>query len=58
MHYASQGRYEEAEALCQRALVGKEKHLGTDHPSTLISVNNVQLFISRKNGLKHYFSEH
>ncbi|KAH0555788.1 hypothetical protein GP486_006269, partial [Trichoglossum hirsutum] len=33
-----QGKYEEAEAMNRRALDGKEKVLGKEHPSTLTSV--------------------
>jgi tetratricopeptide (TPR) repeat protein len=37
----SQGKYEEAEPLYQRALAGCEEALGPAHPSTLSSVNNL-----------------
>lgn len=33
-----QGKYEAAEAMNRRALEGKEKVLGTEHPETLTSV--------------------
>ncbi|KAG7289879.1 hypothetical protein NEMBOFW57_006256 [Staphylotrichum longicolle] len=39
--YADQGRLEEAEAMYNRALQGKEKALGRDHTSTLNTVNNL-----------------
>ncbi|KAK4233637.1 acyl transferase/acyl hydrolase/lysophospholipase [Achaetomium macrosporum] len=39
--YADQGRLEEAEAMYQRALRGKEKALGQGHTSTLRTVNNL-----------------
>ncbi|VBB78499.1 Putative protein of unknown function [Podospora comata] len=41
--YKDQGRLGEAEAMCQRALEGKEKALGPDHTSTLGTVNNLGL---------------
>ncbi|KAF1949112.1 hypothetical protein CC80DRAFT_555727, partial [Byssothecium circinans] len=34
-----QGKYEEAEAMHQRALEGREKVLGREHPDTLTSVS-------------------
>jgi Tetratricopeptide repeat len=36
-----QGRYEEAEAMNRRALDGREKVLGREHPDTLTSVDNL-----------------
>jgi tetratricopeptide (TPR) repeat protein len=39
--YADQGRLAEAESMYQRAVEGKEKALGRDHPSTLDTVNNL-----------------
>jgi pentatricopeptide repeat protein len=39
--YVRQGRLEEAEAMYQRALQGKERALGRDHTSTLDTVNNL-----------------
>ena len=41
--YDSQGQYEQAEPLYQRALGIKEKALGPDHPSTATSLNNLAL---------------
>ena len=35
------GKYEAAEKMHQRALEGKEKALGVEHPSTLTSVSNL-----------------
>ena len=35
------GRYQDVEALCLRALDGRESTLGKDHPDTLISVGNL-----------------
>jgi tetratricopeptide (TPR) repeat protein len=43
--YYSQGRYEEAEPLIQRALAINEKALGPDHPVTAISVRSYTLFL-------------
>jgi len=37
----SQGKLDEAEPLCRRALAGYETKLGPDHPSTLMSVKNL-----------------
>ncbi|KAJ5624187.1 hypothetical protein N7510_000496 [Penicillium lagena] len=37
----SQGRLDQAEQMYQRALAGREKALGANHPSTLITVNNL-----------------
>ena len=39
--YSSQGKYEEAEAMHRRALKGREKVLGPEHPVTLVSANNL-----------------
>ncbi|OJJ82683.1 tetratricopeptide repeat protein, partial [Aspergillus glaucus CBS 516.65] len=38
---ASQGKYEEAEAMYRRDLEGSEKVLGPEHPDTRQSVNNL-----------------
>ncbi|KAJ5753069.1 Disease resistance protein [Penicillium odoratum] len=39
--YAHQGRLQEAEAMYERALKGKEKALGQEHTSTLKTINNL-----------------
>ncbi|KAH0544047.1 hypothetical protein FGG08_001665, partial [Glutinoglossum americanum] len=39
--YQSHCRYQDAEAMYQRALAGREKALGPDHTSTLSTVNNL-----------------
>ncbi|PLB48776.1 hypothetical protein P170DRAFT_464400 [Aspergillus steynii IBT 23096] len=39
--YFDQGKLQEAEEMYQRALAGKEKALGSDHMSTLQTVNNI-----------------
>ncbi|KAI3318521.1 hypothetical protein HD806DRAFT_540135 [Xylariaceae sp. AK1471] len=39
--YADQGRYADAEEMCERALRGNEKALGPQHESTLRTVNNL-----------------
>lgn len=41
--YNDQDRLPEAEAMFQRALQGKEKALGPDHTSTLVTVGNLGL---------------
>jgi tetratricopeptide (TPR) repeat protein len=46
--YYRQGRYAEAEPLCQRALRDRERVLGPEHPDTLTSVNNLAgLYVSQ-----------
>ncbi|CAI6338133.1 unnamed protein product [Periconia digitata] len=42
-----QGKYEAAEAMNQRALEGREKALGKEHPSTLTSVYNLTYLLHR-----------
>jgi hypothetical protein len=37
----SQGKYEEPEAMHQRALAGREKALGTEHPHTLTNASQL-----------------
>ena len=39
--YKSQGKYDEAEPLYERALAICEKALGPDHPETAASLNNL-----------------
>jgi tetratricopeptide (TPR) repeat protein len=39
--YRDQGKLDEAEAMYQRSLAGKEKALGPEHTSTLDTVNNL-----------------
>jgi tetratricopeptide (TPR) repeat protein len=46
--YDNQGRYGEAEPLYQRALAIREKALGPDHPSTVLSVRNYALFLRER----------
>ncbi|KAH7012302.1 uncharacterized protein B0I36DRAFT_256794 [Microdochium trichocladiopsis] len=41
--YADQGRRAEAEAMYQRALAGKEKAVGADHPKTRLVLRNLKL---------------
>jgi Tfp pilus assembly protein PilF len=43
-----QGKYEEAEAMHRRALKGREKVLGLEHPDTLASVNNLGVVLERQ----------
>jgi tetratricopeptide (TPR) repeat protein len=51
-YFYAQGRLKEAQALFERALAGREKELGPDHPSTLISVNNVAVLLQDQGRLK------
>jgi tetratricopeptide (TPR) repeat protein len=44
--YKGQGKLAEAEEMYQRALHGKEKALGTEHTSTLQTVNNLGVLYS------------
>jgi Tfp pilus assembly protein PilF len=44
----SQGKYEEAEAMHRRALEGREKVLGPEHPETITSVNNLGSMLERQ----------
>src|SRR5439155_23592698 len=39
--YRNHGRYQEAEAMCDRALAGYEKALVPEHTSTLDTANNL-----------------
>ena len=39
--YESQGRYDEAEPLSRRTVEARARTLGPEHPSTLLSVNNL-----------------
>ncbi|KAK5082564.1 hypothetical protein LTR70_007670 [Exophiala xenobiotica] len=43
-----QAKYGEAEELNRRALVGREKELGPNHPDTLTSVNNLAVVLQRQ----------
>jgi tetratricopeptide (TPR) repeat protein len=44
----NQGKYEEAEAMNRRALDGREKVLGEEHPDTLKSFNNLASALQRQ----------
>jgi len=46
--YANQGKLVEAEQMYQRALQGKEKALGSEHTSTLGTVNNLGLLYTNQ----------
>ncbi|KZP17608.1 TPR-like protein, partial [Athelia psychrophila] len=48
--YERQGKYDDAEALYQRALVGREQLLGADHPATLDTVNGLAILYWRQGG--------
>jgi hypothetical protein len=43
-----QGKYEAAEKMNRRALEGREKVLGKEHPSTLTSVEGLADLLERK----------
>lgn len=45
---ASQGQYDEAEAMHRRALEGSEKVLGREQPDTLISVSQPGTMLERQ----------
>ncbi|KAH7384380.1 kinesin light chain 1 [Phaeosphaeria sp. MPI-PUGE-AT-0046c] len=47
-----QGQYEEAEAMHRRALEGREKVLGREHPYTLTSVSQLGLVLARQGQYK------
>ena len=47
----AQGKLEEAEVLSRRALKGKERVLGTDHPSTLLTMYNLAALLEQKGDL-------
>ena len=42
----------QAEALHRRALAGHEAHLGANHPSTLISMNNLAILLKKQGKLE------
>jgi tetratricopeptide (TPR) repeat protein len=42
------GKYQEAEAMCGRALAGDEKALGPKHPYTLTSVSNLGFVLEKQ----------
>ncbi|KAL3483807.1 putative kinesin light chain [Aspergillus germanicus] len=50
---ARQGKYDEAEAMHQRALPGREKALGPKHPDTLISVSQLGSVLARQGNLQN-----
>uniref|UniRef100_A0ACC1R8X0 Uncharacterized protein n=1 Tax=Lecanicillium saksenae TaxID=468837 RepID=A0ACC1R8X0_9HYPO len=50
--YADQGRFKEAEAMCERALQGYEKAWGPEHTSTLDTVNNLGVLYKNQGRLK------
>jgi hypothetical protein len=43
-----QGKYEEAKAMHQRALMARERVLGAEHPDTLTSVSHLGLVLKRQ----------
>ena len=50
--YSDQGKLKEAEEMYQRALAGKEKALGSNHASTINTVNNLGVLYSYQGNLK------
>ncbi|KAL7269137.1 hypothetical protein RUND412_008210 [Rhizina undulata] len=48
LEYYHQGQYDEALEYYQRALAGREKALGKDHPDTLNTVNNMARVFSHQ----------
>ena len=48
----AQGRLEEAEPLCRRALGGSEKKLGPEHPDTSASINNLAVLLMSQGRLE------
>ena len=46
--YQSSGRYDNAEELYKRALIGREEKLGPDYPDTLRTVENLAIIYSDK----------
>ncbi|KAF1972360.1 hypothetical protein BU23DRAFT_375359, partial [Bimuria novae-zelandiae CBS 107.79] len=47
-----QGKYDEAEKLNRRALEGREKELGVQHPHALTSVSNLALVLQEQGKYK------
>jgi hypothetical protein len=41
--YRDQGKLAEAEQMYQRALLGLQNSLGSEHPSTMIVMNNMKM---------------
>ncbi len=48
--YKSQGKYEQAEPLFQRAVAIMERALGLDHPNTRIVRDNLERLRDRRSG--------
>ena len=46
--HVNQGRHTEAEPLYRRALDGREKVLGAEHPDTLASLNNLAILLENQ----------
>ncbi|KAF3159962.1 hypothetical protein TWF751_000514 [Orbilia oligospora] len=46
--FSNQGKYDEAMQWYERALAGREKALGKDHPSTLSTINNIAGVFSKQ----------
>ena len=46
-----QGKYDEAEPLCREALERQRETLGSRHPNTLTSINNLGLLLKAKGDL-------
>ena len=43
---ADQGKYDEAEPLCKRALAIDEKALGAEHPDVAAGLNNLGMLLT------------
>ena len=48
---SDQGHLDEAKKMYERALTGREKTLGPDHPNTLSSVNNLAILLKQQGNL-------
>jgi Tetratricopeptide repeat len=48
LRYKNQGKMMEAEAMCLRALQGKEKAWGVEHTSTLDVVHNLDILYAKQ----------
>jgi tetratricopeptide (TPR) repeat protein len=49
--FFGKGQYAESESLLRRALEGRERALGPEHPDTLTSVNNLAVLLNSKGDL-------
>ena len=49
--YDEQGKYDEAKAMHERVLAGKERTLGADHPDTLATVHSLATVLKQQGKL-------